>query len=257
MTEEVNKDPIDPVEPTEVEKQAMEQGWVPKDQWNGEGKWRDAESFLDRGELFGKIDRQNRELRSLKEAQHDFKRHLETVRATEYKRALADLKAQKKEALREGDADAVVEIDEQMEEVREEEFAARQAAASRPAQSNGEDHPEFVSWKNKNSWYSNNAEMRKFADAYGAGLRANGVSPSEVLRDVEATVKQKYATRFSNPNREKASAVEGNAGSAASTKADKFKLSDGEHRMMKRIVATGAITEEKYIADLKLVKSKD
>lgn len=256
MTEEVKIENTQPVEHTAVEKQAMEQGWVPKDQWSGEGKWRDAEDFLDRGELFGKIDHQKRELKALREAQESFKQHLETVRATEYKRALADLKAQKKEALREGDADAVVEIDEQMEEVREAEYAAK-IAANRPAQSNGEDHPEFVAWKNRNSWYQTNSEMKKFADAYGSGLRANGVSPSEVLRDVEATVKQKFANRFSNSNRDRANAVEGGSSSPAPARTDKFALSEDERRMMRRIVATGAITEEKYIADLKLIKSKD
>lgn len=257
MNEDVNNEANEQApEPTAVEKQAMEQGWVPKDQWTGEGKWRDADDFLDRGELFGKIDHQKRELKALREAQADFKKHLESVKVTEYKRALADLKAQKKEALREGDADAVIELDDQMEEIREAEFTAR-ANASRAPQPNPEERAEFVNWTSRNSWYQTDTKMRDFADTYGIGLHAKGFSQSEVLRGVEAAVKEKFASKFSNPNRERASAVEGAGSGGSAASKDKFVLNDDEKRMMKRIVATGAITEEKYIADLKIAKSRD
>jgi hypothetical protein len=256
MTEEVidgGQEPQTPVY-SDSEKQAMEQGWVPKDQWNGEGKWRDAESFLDRGELFSKIDHQKRELKQLKESMGEFKKHYDNVRETEYKRALQTLKAQKKEALREGDADLVVEIDDQIDDMRQAEIQAQITERSQP-QSNGEEHPEFVNWKSRNSWYSNSADMREYADTYGAGLRLKGNSPSEVLRLVESAVKEKFASKFSNPNREKASAVEGSGAPGSGGKASTFSLSDDEKRMMNRIVATGVMTKEKYIADLKKIKS--
>jgi hypothetical protein len=54
------------VEYSDTEKKAMAQGWVPEDQYEGTGKWRSAEEFLDRGELFAKIDEQNRATKRLK-----------------------------------------------------------------------------------------------------------------------------------------------------------------------------------------------
>jgi len=46
-------------EPTPVELQARDSGWVPKEEYKGEEhKWVDAGEFLRRGELFKKIEDQ-------------------------------------------------------------------------------------------------------------------------------------------------------------------------------------------------------
>ena len=79
---------------TAIEQRALDQGWVPKDEWAGEpDDWRPAREFLDRGELFKKIDDQNRTIKDLKRAQADFAKHHEKVREIEFKRALESLKA--------------------------------------------------------------------------------------------------------------------------------------------------------------------
>jgi len=63
MSEELNSEVQTEVlnEPSPAEAKAMERGWVPKDVWeadekNAGKKWRDAEEFNDRGELFEKIE---------------------------------------------------------------------------------------------------------------------------------------------------------------------------------------------------------
>jgi len=46
---------------------AREQGWKPKEEFEGdEGKWRPAKEFVERGELFGKIDTLGKELKETK-----------------------------------------------------------------------------------------------------------------------------------------------------------------------------------------------
>ena len=92
-----------------VQEQALAQGWVPKEEYKGDPeKWVEAAEFLRRGELFAKIEHQNRELKDVKRALQEITKLHSQVREIEYKRALDTLKAQKKTALEEGDADAVI-----------------------------------------------------------------------------------------------------------------------------------------------------
>ena len=262
MAEEIKVEPVvegsqeQAPQHTPSELQAMEQGWVPKDQWSGDGKWRDAESFLDRGELFSKIDKQNRELRSLKESNQEVKRYLENVKELEYKKALDTLRNEKKAALKEGDADAVIAIEDKLDELRDEQAEQRIKQATAPAQkSNGEQHPEFQAFVNKNPWYQTNRPMRSYADALGVELREEGKSPSEVLRAVEQAVRKEFPQRFTNPNRDKPSGVEGGGNPGGSTSKDTLVMSDDEKRIMNRILSTG-VSKEQYLKDFKEIKAR-
>ena len=101
-----------------AEEKAMDQGWVPQDQWEGDpDQWRPAKEFLDRGELFKKIEDQNRTIKEFKRALDDLKGHHAKTRETEYARALATLKQQKRTALEEGDAAAVIQLDDEIDHI--------------------------------------------------------------------------------------------------------------------------------------------
>ena len=236
---------------TPVEQKAAEQGWVPKDQWQGdEDSWRPAKEFLDRGELFKKIEDQNRTIKEFKRALEDLKGHHAKTRETEYARALESLKSQKKAALEDGDADQVIKLDDQIDLVKEEQLKMRQQPVQTVA---SEIDPEFSSWVDKNKWYTNSEPMKAYADSLGRSLAYSGMSPTEVLKEVERKVKAEFPHKFTNPNREKAAPVEGsvNKGGRGS---DSFQLSDDERRVMQRFVRTGVMTEKEYIAELKRTK---
>lgn len=255
LNQEVDTEAQAAPEPTEAEQRARAQGWVPKDEWNGEGKWRDAEEYLDRGELFQKINSQRSKLRDLEENQKAFASHLKTVREAEFKRALATLRAEKKEALVEGDADGVIAADEKLIALQAE--ARRLAEQERQApQVSNEPHPDFVQWQAKNPWYSDsNRAMKAFADVEGIKLSQQGLSPAEVLREIEAQVRKEFPEKFTNPNRSKPGAVEAGTRSGPS-KAEAYQLSDSERKVMNTLVRSGTITKEQYIADLKAAKGE-
>ena len=79
-----------------MEQRAMESGWVPQDQWEGDpDAWRPAKEYLDRGELFTKIETQNKTIKEMRRAMDDLRGHHAKVRETEYARALAELKTAK------------------------------------------------------------------------------------------------------------------------------------------------------------------
>ena len=166
-----------------AEQKAMEAGWVPKDQWEGDpDSWRPAKEFLDRGELFKKIEDQKRSIHDMKRALDDLCSHHAKVRETEYTRALQTLKAQKKTALEEGDAEAVIRIDDQIDLVKDEQQKLR--AMPEPVQEAEPTNPIFANWVDKNRWYETSQPMRAYADALGRDLASQGFSPTEVLNVV-------------------------------------------------------------------------
>jgi hypothetical protein len=235
---------------SDVEKEAMAQGWVPEDQFEGHGKWRSAEEFLDRGKLFAKIDEQGRKLRTTETVVNELKAHLKKVRETEYKRALAALKAEKKEALDVGDTERVVEIDEAIADTKQEAARAVEQFDAPPVQESAP-NPHFVAWVNRNQWYQNDRVMKAAADAIGDELAMSGErNPTRILEEVEKRIKKEFPQRFTNPNRGKAGAVEG-GGSKGSMKGDAFQLTPEETQVMNKLVRHGVMTKEEYIADIK------
>ena len=249
MTEEITGQdvPNDEVQLTPVEEKAMSEGWVPLDEWDGDpDKWRPAKEYLDRGELFKKIDDQNRTIKEFKKALDDMKHHHEKVRETEYKRAIEALKEQKLEALENGDARAVLKLDDQIDLVKEEQAKLKEAPP--PAQIN----PEFDSWVSQNRWYETDEPMRAYADAVGRSLAVKGLTPSQVLKEVTEKIKVEFPQKFRNPNRDKPTGVEGSS-NKGSKSADGYTLSDDERRVMQRFVRTGVMTEKQYIDELKRV----
>lgn len=248
-----------PQEPqySDTEKRAMEQGWVPESEYSGPGKWRTAEEFLDRGELFSKIDEVKREAKAARADADALKKHLDLVRRTEYTRALNAFRAEKKQALEEGDADAVIKAEEKIDNLRaaaaQEAVQAQQAAQS----ATNTIDPVFQMWKNKNAWYEADKAMKVYADQIGHEMFMAGADPRDVLVEVERRVKQEFAHKFKNPNRDKPGSVEGTNNKGTSKK-DSFELTDVEKQMMKRLVkAIPGFTEDQYIADIKADRERE
>lgn len=238
------------------QERALAQGWKPKDQWEGEDdEFIDAAEFVRRGELFNKIDSQSKELKDVKRALNELGKMHAKVSEVEYKRALDSLKAQKKQALLEGDADAVIDIDDRIDLVKEQSKIQN----TPQVQENYTDPTEFSSWKSKNAWYGQDKGLTKYADARGVALAREGHSPSDVLRLVEREVKEEFKEKFSNPNRTRAGAVEGSGARPGGGKgsADSYELTPQERQVMNTLVRQGVLTKEQYIKDLKAVKGQD
>jgi hypothetical protein len=263
---EVNE-PIEPVEGTEATSQATEQpqerqlsateqkaaaqGWVPKDQWEGDpDDWVSAREFVRAGELFAKIDEGNRRNKALEGTVQELKKHYKQVRETEYKRALAALKAEKKNALDEGDSSRVVEIDEEIASTKQ-EAARAMHSIDQPQQMAPAASPVFMVWENRNPWYKEDRAMKVYADLVGDELAYNGMTnPVEILQEVERRVKKEFSHKFTNPNRAKPGAVEG-GGNKGGQSRQSFELTAEESQVMKKLVKAGVLTEKEYIADIK------
>lgn len=248
--------PIDGEAFTPTQQEALNQGWVPKDDYEGDPeKWVDAGEFVRRGELFRKIESQSKELKDVRKALAELAKHNSKIREVEYQRALDALKQEKKNALSEGDADRVVDIDEKIDLVKTQQRQDQQAAVQNAIPQ--EIHPELKNWMSRNGWYETTPSMRGWADARGTELAQEGKSPSEVLSQLEKEVKTRFSEKFHNPNRDKASAVEAPARQRASRAEAEYELSDVEKQVMNTLIRQGVMTKEKYIADLKAIKEKN
>lgn len=241
---------------TEIEKRASSDGWVPKDEWDGDPEqWRPAKEFVDRGELFKKIEDQNKTIKEVRRALEEFGQHHAKVRDVEFQRALNTLKSQKKDALEQGEAEKVVDIDERIDLVKDAQKAARyQPVVNVPDLP--ESNPVFNNWVERNGWYQNNKAMRAYADRIGNELGAQGnISPTDLLREVESEVKKEFAHKFNNPNRDKATAVEGSTNRGSGGGSGKFELTTHERQVAERFIKTiPGYTMEKYVAELKKVR---
>ena len=241
-----------------VEQKAIEMGWRPKSDFEGdEDDFIDATEFVRRKPLFEKIDHVGKELRETRKALKALQEHHTKVKEAEYQNALKQLRAEKKVALEEGDADRLIEIDEQIAEAKATEIS-QQAQQRQAAQA---PHPNFVSWVQKNTWYQSDAELRTVADQIGTAYAAKNpeIGPDDVLKYVEQRVRKLYPENFRNPNKERPSAVEGRTQTQASEKKDgisDYPLSDEERKAMNTFVRQGIMSKEEYIRDLKMVKGE-
>lgn len=236
-----------------VEKQAMEQGWRPQDEWDGDpAEWRDARSFLDRGELLTRISQQSKEMKRLRETLKAFEAHNKQLAETKFTEKLNSLKVEKKEALEAGDAARVVELDEQIDLVKD-SLAENKASTIVTDEAAPEVHPAFTQWVEKNNWYAQNAEMRAFADEIGtAHAKTNrDKTPQEVLKWVENRVKMTYKDHFLNSNRETPNRVEGGEGIRKQTPVKRghseADLPPEAREVMNTLVRSGTMTKDEYV----------
>lgn len=239
-----------------IEQKALEMGWRPKDEFDGdEEDFIDAKEFVRRKPLFERIEHQSKELKAVRRALEEFKGHYSKVQETEYKRALSELKATQRSALAEGDIEKYHALNEAIEEVQDE---AKELAQERNSIQIVEEqvHPVFAAWLNRNPWYESQKHMRVFAEDLGNTLKSRGVHPEDILKQIEQAVKKEFPNKFTNPNRASAPAVEGSARRSSAPVKETFELNEQEKRIMHTLTSgpNALLTKEQYIKDLKAAK---
>lgn len=255
MTEQVeNQETQEQVaELSPVEQEAVAQGWVPKEQFEGdESKWVEAAEFVRRGELFRKIDSQNREIKEVRKSLAALKDHYTKVRETEYKRALAVLKADKVAAQTDGEFDKAEQLADEIKQVEQEAAELREAAEE--VQTEQALHPDIEAWISRNSWYKTNARMKVVADAIGAEAASQGITGPALLRAIDVEIRKEFPSKFINPNRDKPSSVESGSTSTKGKSKDSFKLTEQEEKIMHSLVRDKVLTKEQYLADIKALR---
>jgi hypothetical protein len=233
-----------------IEQKALDQGWKPKDQFEGaEEDFIDAAEFVRRGELFQKIEKQSREVKQLREALEALKVHHNKVKESEYARALKAVEAERRKAFESGDTDRFFELESQIDAIKEEK-AAVEADSKAPVVP--QVPPALESWMDTNTWYQKDRAMTAFADQLGRELHAKGLGLEQALEKIDAEVRKEFPHKF---ERKRPPSPEGSSRQGESSRrSTNVSLSDEERAIMRKIVQSGAMTEAEYIAELKRVK---
>lgn len=210
MSEELENDlPDTPEVDPEIEREALEMGWTPREKFKGDpDKWIDAESFVERGRqvlpiLRANYDRVKKDLLTRDREIGNLKQQLETTSAlvrdmaTQFSERLKEelaaqrrtLKDQLKEAVADRDVDAELEIRDQLGKLDEAEKAAQERVKKnqdklRTPAKNEDPQPElsedFMAWREENPWYGGNSpedkKRTKAITRIAEDLRDDGVT---------------------------------------------------------------------------------
>lgn len=256
MTEEVNQENTEQVnEPSPIEQRALDMGWRPKEEWDGpEEDFIDAKEFVRRQPLFDKIDQTTKALKELKKGHEALLQHHLKVKETEYNRAIETLKNQRKQALRDGEGDMVVAIEERMEQLEEQKKEAVDTLKEQRAEPGLPE--EAQQWVNRNKWYENDRAMKAVADSVASEYRlkvmAGEMTPADVLHLMEREVRKEFPHKFRAPVSNKQSTVE--APSRGGSRSSSASLTDGmseqDLTIMNRILrVTPSLKKEDYVKE--------
>lgn len=259
-TETVQESEAATKQPSAVEQRALDQGWRPKEEFEGdENEFIDAAEFVRRGELFSKIEHQSKEVKQLRQALEAFKVHHTNVKASEFKRALKQIDAARRQAVVDGEHDRAFALEDKMEEIKEEkaQFDAEiQQVSTAPVAPHTD--PVWENWQASNSWYGKDKAMTALADELGKEYRAEvlagNLSKDQVFDKIAKEVKTEFKHKFQNNKTSRPAAVESSSRGGRSNYSDSFQMSDDERSIMRKIVKTGIMTEAQYLKELKSQK---
>lgn len=243
-------------EPTSIELKAMEMGWRPKTEFDGEeDDFIDAKEFVRRKPLFEKIENTTKEVKQLRKAMEALKQHYTAKEQAAVTAALKRLEEARTEAISNADGDTFAKVDREIKRVEAE--ANELQRINQEVQTTPEIHPTFVEWVRKNPWYEKDEPMRVYADELGRRLgRQPNADPVAILGEVEKAIKKEFPHKFKNPNKENAPDVDSSGRSPAGRKSsDTVELTDSERKVMNMLVSTKQMTKEEYLADIKKMRA--
>lgn len=244
---------------------ALADGWLDKPDWIAAGKdpeeWRPAREYVERGELFTKIESQNKELKQLRKVLDTLKQHHLNVKQEAMEDAIAILKRQRDVAKKEEDLGKVLEITEEIDSLKDRQQKAiakaqQELQAAETTAATQELSPAFKAWHAKNKWYVVNGDdpMTLYANGISQRFIAqyNGkVTEQEVLDHVDRKVKEKFPDAVKEPNT--SPKVESAVGSRETrgNSREGLVLTETEQKIMNTLVKSGVMTKEQYLKEIK------
>lgn len=240
-------------QPPTVEEAAREMGWRPLEEYEGDpDKWVSAQSFVDRKPLFDKIDSQSKRVKALEKSLNDqsaaireLTEHNKKVAEAAYKKAVADLKAERRAAIRSGDHDLADQLDEQIDNLKP-EIPEIKAPEVQPYTA------EIKEWMAENPWYEANKELQHIADGFGRAAMSRGLSTPEILVEITRKMKEINPELTRNPNKDKAPPSKAKDHTATAHKASAYRPSPMQVKIAKTFVDQGVFkTVEEYYKQLR------
>jgi hypothetical protein len=251
---------------SEHEVKAMEKGWNPdKDAYeaaNPGKKWRPAEDYLERGEIFDTIHTLKRKAEDSEKRFETLQKHYEKVKEHTKAQVEKELRAQLKQASEIGDVDAVNRITDEIVNVK----TQSDESTAKPAPIATNRLPDDVvhaihDFENRNShWFTRDPmDYERYAvssDAFAYEDQIARTRPDLPIPQrfelVEKYVKAKYPQKFVNPKQSAPAAVESGVPASKPSKKE-VKISDLPAHHQRVIRTLKPESQKQYIADLKAI----
>lgn len=264
---------IEEMTPEQVMEKATRLGYDPDRYAKDDPKWKSPEDFIAFGEQLTPIMRENNkrlekknaeletEIKQIREKVMEFAKMHEQTAKDAYAKALADLKAEKVNALQEQNYEKVVELDEQI-------AATKAASVVKPepkpqvTESSPELEKTYTDFLEENPWADDrspdyNEDMTVYALSVGAmrvkkGLPHTGTDFKSHLDAVSTKVKERFPEYFAPSARHAVSQVDGGTearGASTNVKAKTYSsLSSEEKAACDFLVETGTFkSREEYL----------
>ena len=248
------------------ESAASLKGWVPKDKYTGDpAKWVDARTFIDRGDRFNQnLQRQVQQLQTqlagFEGTKTAFKKfHEETLAAkdVELKAAISELRLQRSQAIREGDDEGAIQLEDRIDLLKDQRKSVKELPAETAPAQHGPNpsDPVLLEWiADGNAWFQDDTALRDYAITVGEGLLKSGVTDRgrKFLDMVATKMAEEFPRRFKaaavpstrqNPVEGGANKHTGNNG-GSKTEAD---LPDEDRALMKQFIKEGYVTKDAFL----------
>lgn len=243
----------------ELEQKAK--GWQPLAEWEEDGNdpkdHRSAREFRDRGELLETIKSTKGELRQVTQMVNQLSDHNKKVFIAGYERAIGDLKVQRAQAIEEGDAKKLAQVEDQLD-ANKATLAAAKATAVPQIKEQPVISPAFTNWRAENSWYDETASMKHWA--HGMAIEFAKVNPeateAQVYAFLSKEVRKEFPDKFQkkgppSPDGEGRSSGKATTSARGSNAFEKLMadMPEDQAKAAREMVKRGLITKEKYVED--------
>lgn len=260
--EDIKEEKKEPAKISAGQIKAQDSGWRPQDDWSGDADdWVDWKEFNFRGELMGRINEQSGVLHTYKGQVEEQKKVIDDLAALqkgiadrEYKKAIRQLRQEKAQAVDDGEGAKVVEIEEEIDNLKERKAEADAVPAAPAPTADDSVPPEVVAWLSKpdNQWYHQDLFLKSVADGYAKSIKEGNptMSPAALLAQVDKAMKTELPHRFRS-----GSQVDGegdlNQRDRSNGKKPTFAdLDDVQQACANRFEASGVMTKSEYIEEL-------
>lgn len=243
-----------------VEEIAKDLGWRPKGEFQGDDdNYVDPVTYIKRSKdiqqsMSQHLKDNRRKLEQMEKAVTDLHHHYKTVskaQITKQQKEIDRLRKEKREAIEEGDADRVDQIESEMLE----QYSTMEA--NKPTPEIPEPDPThvdaFTSWHSQNDWYGDQGgdpEMTAYADKMADLPQYEALPYQRKLAAVTELVKNAFPEKFTKTPTPTTNPVEAPRSAGTKRQYTMKDLNDVQRAMVRNFVNRGIMTEKKYIQQL-------
>lgn len=240
----------------EIEAKALEMGWRPKSEFKGDEKdWKGAGAFVKDAELFSALRHQSTKISELEATLADVKNFMSKSEEAGYKRAIAELNNQRKEAMDSFDMERLEKVDRDYIDLQT-QMNSRSTVPEAPRKTQAEAEFEVRNqhWYNDNTPENSNLKKEAIIVSQGIAQTQPHLTPEEHIRELEGKMKRLYPEKFKNTNRTAPSPVDSGKRTSNKVDVDITGIPPELLASAKRFVAQGVYSSvEEYIKEAKLI----